>query len=88
MNNFPNNLELAEYYAADNNLIGSEQALSDLFDETVLPAIVEAHAIPGELFEDTVMVNEAFNNWSDALCKDGQLHESQYSTYCYVGAMS
>ncbi len=76
-------LEVIEIYAADNGGIDSEQALSERFDAEVLPAVIEQY---GE--SDSVAINEAFNNWSDGLCKDGDLHSEQYNNYCYVGRLS
>ena len=73
-------LEIIGEYAADNNGIDSEQALSDRFDDEIAPLIIDQY---GE--GDKPAMNEAFNNWSDSLCKDGELHEIQYSQYCYVG---
>lgn len=76
-------LEHVEYFAKLSRLIASEQRLSDLFDENVLPYILETY---GE--DDTVAISEAFNNWSDSLCKDGEIHPLQYSEYCYVGRLA
>ena len=74
-------LELVEEFASDNNLIDSEQALSDLFDESFEDFLHENR-------DDRIMISETFNNWSDGLCKDGQLHSVQYHNYCYVGKYS
>lgn len=30
---------------------------------------------------DRAMLDEAFNNWTDALCKDGTITERQYNTW-------
>ena len=74
---------MIELYATDNGLIDSEQMLSERFDETIAPDII-AHY--GE--DDTVAMNEAFNNWTDTLREDGEIHEEQYNQYCYVGLYS
>lgn len=76
-------LEAVELWAADNNLIDSEQALSDLFDDEVVDHVIEQYGV-----EDQSAINEAFNNWSDALCSDDRLHTEQYHSYCYVGKYS
>ena len=76
-------LELAEAYAEENNLIASEEELSERFDEDVLPQVIAQY---GE--DDSIAIREAFNDWSDALHKDGELHESQYNEYCYVGRLA
>lgn len=31
--------------------------------------------------DDEAALNEAFNNWTDALCKDGDITERQYDTW-------
>jgi len=76
-------LELVERYAEDNNQIASEDELSKLFDEEILPLVVESY---GE--DDSVAISQAFNDWSDSLCKDGELHPEQYDKYCYVGRLA
>ena len=76
-------LEIVELYAADNGMIDSESALSELFDSEIAPLVIAQY---GE--KDSVAMNEAFNDWSDALCKDGTIHPEQYSQYCYVGKWS
>ena len=85
MSNFNNVdlLEIVEEYASYNSLIDSEEALSERFDNEVAPAVIEQYGA-----DDEPAMSEAFNNWSDALCKDGELHPEQYSKYCYVGDYS
>lgn len=74
-------LELAEAFAEENGLIASEDELSERFDEEILPLVIEQYSE-----DDNIAIREAFNDWSDSLCKDGEIHESQYNTYCYVGS--
>jgi hypothetical protein len=76
-------LEMVELYAADNGLISDEDELSELFDEDIAPSVIEQY---GE--DDEPAMSEAFNNWSDALCKDGVIHPAQYAAYCYTGKYS
>lgn len=76
-------LEMVELYAEENGGIASEQELSDRFDRDILPSVIEQYSE-----DDSVAINEAFNDWSDALCKDGELHEEQYNNYCYVGRLA
>ncbi len=76
-------LEVVELYAEDNDGIASEEELSKRFDEEVASYVVEKY---GE--DDSVAMNEAFNDWSDMLCKEGEIHEEQYNNYCYVGKYS
>ena len=73
-------IELVEAYAADNGGYDSEEALSEAFDEQVAPAVIAQY---GE--DDEPAMNEAFNDWTDSLCKDGEIHDEQYRLYCYVG---
>ena len=82
-------LELVELYASEACLnITNEDDLSNQFDNEVLPILIENYSTKGEEFQDTAMINEAFNNWSDMLCKDGEIHPEQYDNYCYVGSHS
>lgn len=76
-------LEMVELYAEDNGKIASEQELSDLFDSEVLPSVLAQY---GE--GDQPAIDEAFNNWTDMLCKDGEIHSEQYNSYTYVGKHS
>lgn len=76
-------LEMVELFAEDNGWISSEDELSTCFDDEIAPSIIRQY---GE--NDTVAMNEAFNDWSDMLCKDGEIHEEQYNTYSYVGKYS
>ncbi len=78
-------LSFIEQYAEENGLIDSEEALTERFNDEILPLIYERHGIPGIAFNDERMINEAFNNWTDGLCKGGELHDLQYNKYCYLG---
>ncbi len=76
-------LEIVEAFAEDNGLISSEEELSARFDDEILPYVIEKY---GE--DDQPAINEAFNDWTDILCKDGALHDEQYNKYCYVGRLA
>lgn len=76
-------LELVELYASENNLIDSEIELSVRFDDDIAPLVVAEYGV-----DDEPAMNEAFNNWSDSLCKNDELHSEQYNQYCYVGKYS
>lgn len=87
--NDENLLEMVELYASEANLpYWDEEALSHAFDRDIMPGIIEQCGKKGEAFDDETMVNEEFNNWSDMLCKDGEIHPEQYANYCYVGEYS
>ena len=73
-------LEIVEEWGYYNDLLSSEEEVSERFDAEIAPAVVAKY---GE--DDTIAMNEAFNNWTDSLCKDGELHELQYENYEYVG---
>lgn len=74
-------LELAEHYAWFNDMpYQDEESVSQDFDENVLPLVIEQY---GE--DDTIAISQAFNDWTDSLCKDDLLHSSQYNSYTYVG---
>ena len=77
---YGSDLSFIESYADENNLISSEQQLSDMFDDLVK----ECDQMERIDYDDTCMLSEWFNDWSDMLCKDGQLHDIQYHEYCYV----
>lgn len=76
-------LEAIELWALDNGCMSSEQELSDLFDAEIAQLVIDQY---GE--EDHDAMIQAFNDWSDGLCKDGQLHDQQYNHYGYVGKYS
>jgi hypothetical protein len=75
-------LELVECYATENRLIDSEEMLSERFDQ-----MIEVFA-PNFPLDDEPALSEEFNNWTDSLCKDGELHDEQYNQYGYVGKHS
>ncbi len=81
--NDENLLEMVELYAEEMGYIASEDELSERFDEQVLPAVIDQYGT-----DDTIAISEEFNNWTDSLCKDGEIHPEQYSEYCYVGSAS
>lgn len=74
-------LELAEAYANETGEgYASEDELSVAFDDEIAPSIVKEYGK-----DDEPAMSEAFNNWTDMLTKDGDLHAAQYNEYCYVG---
>ncbi len=75
-------LEVVEWFAGSEGWIESEEELSKLFDEYL-------KELKGAIdLADEIAVSEEFNNWSDALCKEGTIHEEQYKSYTYVGKYS
>lgn len=76
-------LEIIEALASWEDMIDSEDALSERFDQDMAPSIVEAY---GE--DDEVAINEGFSDWADGLVSDGELHPTQYNQYGYTGKYS
>jgi hypothetical protein len=86
-------LEVIELYAESQGYVCSESELSEKFDqwandtlvENDLPAFAKYSKEYQELDLDECMLSEMFNNWADMLCKEGEIHQEQYSAYTYVG---
>lgn len=78
-----NLLEMVEMYADEMGYIADESELSDKFDEEMAPSVIKQYGA-----DDEPALFEAFNNWSNSLCKDGEIHPEQYNQYCYVGEWS
>jgi hypothetical protein len=87
-NRYDTLLELVEALAEHEGAIASEDELSEKFDNEIMPHILEQYGKPGIEFEDTDLVIQAFNDWTDGLCKDGEIHQAQYDNYEYVGEWS
>ena len=79
-------LKMIELYAEEMGYISSEQELSEKFDNEVINSD-KCNTCNHIKFDtsDEIMLNEEFSNWSDALCKNGEIHLEQYNEYCYVG---
>lgn len=73
-------LDIVEEYASINNLIDSEEMLSLRFDQLLDEVSINT--------DDSDMIQQAFNDWADGLCKDGEIHQEQYNKYAYVGKYS
>ena len=76
-------LEAIETIAGYEGLIASETELSERFDSEIAPLVIAQY---GE--DDQPAINEAFNNWTDSLCKDGEIHTEHYNDYVYIGEYS
>ena len=53
----------------------------DTFITEILPMIQEAHEQDGQ--PDWPARCEAWNNWTDALCKDGEISDWQYANWSH-----
>jgi hypothetical protein len=51
------------------------------FETELLPLIIEEFEQDG--VPDIPARSEAFNNWTDALCKDGEISEWQYNNWTH-----
>ena len=89
-NNYSTTLELVEEIATYENWISSEDQLSEKFDTDIAPDIIKGMGVEyiAKYGVDKPMLTEAFNNWSDSLCKDGTIHAEQYNNYSYIGEWS
>jgi len=58
-----------------NKFLSHDQALED-FKAEILPLVYAKYDR-----DDAIAVREAFNNWTDSLCKDGQIDDTQYSQW-------
>lgn len=81
-------LEVVEALASWENMIDSEEMLSEKFDEYMEEALSNSSTCNCSYGEDEPQLNEDFGAWTDGLCKDGEIHSTQYSAYTYVGKWS
>ena len=51
------------------------------FDNYVLPIVIQLHEQDGQI--DECARSEAWNNWTDAMCKDGQISDWQYENWTH-----
>jgi hypothetical protein len=47
-----------------------------LFENTVLPSVIAAYSET-----DKVAIRTAWNDWTDGLCKSGEITEHQYESW-------
>ena len=59
---------------AEENLELINDELRDYFDNHIMPAVIEAYSA-----DDHIAMHEEFNNWTDMLCKDGELSDWAYN---------
>lgn len=51
------------------------------FDEWILPLVCEQYEKDG--IPDYVARSEAWNDWTDSLCKDGEISDWQYDNWSH-----
>ena len=90
MVNFGNmsELEIVEALADWEDMISSEEMLSDRFDSMMDEFIESSEECICNYGEDEIAVAEDFSNWADTLCSGGEIHTVQYESYEYVGKYS
>jgi hypothetical protein len=76
-------LEMVEMYAEEVGNISSEDELSEIFDNEIVESVINKYGK-----NDQCAIDEAFNNWTDSLYKNREIHEEQYNNYNYVGKYS
>jgi hypothetical protein len=76
-----NQFELGNYIMSNVTYIDRE--FSARFDEEVAPMILETYDA-----DDSIAFNESFNDWTDSLCKDGDISQDVRNNVCYVGKYS
>jgi hypothetical protein len=52
-----------------------------VFEDEVLPYVITAHEQDGVI--DSIARHEAWNNWTDALCKGGDISDWQYRNWTH-----
>jgi len=78
-------LDAVESFALDYGLIADESELSEQFDSMIDTCSSAETLLMFNNASDQPMMCEAFNNWTDSMCKDGTIHDLQYNEYEYVG---
>ena len=53
----------------------------EIFDNNILPIVKQGMEQDGE--PDYIARSEAWNNWTDSLCKDGQISDWQYENWSH-----
>ena len=54
----------------------TDEELIERFEEGVLPGVVQQYGA------DQCALDQAFNDWTDGLCKDGEISTRQYNEVC------
>ena len=53
----------------------------EIFREDILPMVIQAYELDGH--RDGPARRETWNNWTDSLCKDGQISDWQYMNWSH-----
>lgn len=50
----------------------------DRFEEDILPEVIEMFSA-----DDEIAISQTWNDWTDGLCKDGEISTRAYCDWCY-----
>ena len=53
----------------------------EIFREDILPMVIQTYELDGH--RDGPARRETWNNWTDSLCKDGQISDWQYMNWSH-----
>ena len=70
-----------EQLLTDLRTVMTWQQASDYFREEILPGVVEHYEQDG--IPDGPARRETWNNWTDSLCKDGEISDWQYANWSH-----
>jgi len=65
--------------ARDLNTVMTRDEAIEIFDNHILPIVKQNMEPDGQI--DIPARSEAWNNWTDAMCKDGQISDWQYANW-------
>jgi len=65
------------------NVTYIDREFSARFDKEVVPMMLGIYNS-----DDSIAFNEEFNNWTDSLCKDGDISQDVRNNVSYVGKYS
>ena len=63
-----------------NTVMTRDEAI-EIFDNHILPIVKQNMEHDGQI--DEPARSEAWNNWTDAMCKDGQISDWQYENWTH-----
>lgn len=61
-----------------NDFDDNAQSIRDIFDTDIKPSVIEQYGA-----DDVIAIREAFNGWTDMLCKDGDISTYMYENIIY-----
>ena len=67
--------------ARDLNTVMTRDEAIEIFDNHILPIVKQNMEPDGQI--DIPARSEAWNNWTDAMCKDGHISDWQYENWTH-----